>query len=92
MPYADREKQRAAVKRLDAARYLLKKEEMLEKARAWKAANSEHVKTYHREWLAANRPKANASGSRRRALEKDSTFICLKLSRRKEENTFYSRT
>jgi hypothetical protein len=71
MPYADREKQRAAVKRLDAARYLLKKEEMLEKARAWKAANSEHVKTYHREWLAANRPKANASGSRRRALERN---------------------
>ena len=70
MPYADREKQRAAVKRLDAARYLLKKEELLAKARAWKAANSEHVKAYNKEWLAANRPKANASDSRRRALEK----------------------
>lgn len=70
MPYADREKQRAAVKRLDAARYLLKKEEMLEKGRAWKAANLEHVKKYNKDWLAANRPKANTSGSRRRALEK----------------------
>ena len=71
MPYADREKQRAAVKRLDAARYLLKKKEILKKAKVWKAANSEHVKNYQRVWLASNRPKANVAASKRRALEKN---------------------
>lgn len=78
MPYADKAKQKEAQKRLDAARYLRKKEEINKRGREWKRDNKEWVTEYNKEWRKNNRECLRKNDAIRRARQFDAVPEALK--------------
>ena len=81
MPYADKAKQQEAQKRLDAARYLRKKEEINKRGREWKRDNKEWVTEYNKEWRKNNRECLSKNDAIRRARQIDAVLEAMKSCR-----------